>query len=182
MCICKRATGTILFLIFGIALVSGCLESSDNNSDNGSNGGIDFSFTTIQGEEKHLSDYRGNIVVVDLMGVMCQPCQAQMYELKKVSENYSHQNVEIISIDVWVFNGETADLVHQLIEAFDEQVNLQLDWTFALDDAQGTIFQQYTQGGVPSLHIIDTKGNIYYSHYSYTDYATLASKLDELIG
>lgn len=163
-----------VLLILSVSLLSGCLESSEDVD------GVDFVFTTIDGEEKHLSDFYGKVIVLDLMGVGCAPCQYQMVELKKISENYSSGDVAIISIDVWVPT-ETAEDVQWLIEAFKEEGGIDLDWTFGLDDASGSIGDTYTEGGVPTIHIIDQKGNIYYSHYEYTDYSTIAAKIDELL-
>ena len=161
------------FLIF-LPIFSGCTEEKNLTGD-------DFSFTTLKGEMKHLSDYYGKVVVLDCMAVNCQPCMYQMFALKKISENYSSSEVAIISIDVWVANGETATMVQQLINDFKTQVNLTLDWTFGVDDAEGTIESRYATEGVPSLYIYDKNGNIYYSHVGYEDYSVLASKIDEAL-
>ena len=119
--------------------------------------------------------------MLDLMGAGCQPCQFEMLELKKVSENYSHNDVAIVSIDVWIAMGETATHIQQLIAAFNDQLGIELDWTFGLDDTKGTLFNTYTQGGVPTIHILDREGNIYYSNYGYTAYSEIKEKIDELL-
>jgi hypothetical protein len=104
-----------------------------------------------------------------------------MFELKKISENYSKNDVTILSIDVWVSSGETASLLQDTIDAFKNQVNMTLDWSFGLDDLQGTIQNTYASAGVPTLYIFDKKGNIYYSHVGYEEYSSLAAKLDEVL-
>jgi thiol-disulfide isomerase/thioredoxin len=143
--------------------------------------GDDFSFVTLEGETKHLRDYYGKVVVLDCMAVNCQPCMYQMFELKKIQENYSSNDVVILSIDVWVSKGETALMLQQMIEAFEDQANLILNWTFGLDDLDGTIENSYASDGVPALYIYDKKGNIYYSHVGYETYATLSTKIDEAL-
>lgn len=143
--------------------------------------GDDFTFTTIDGQTKHLSDYRGTVIVLDCMAVNCQYCISQTFVLKEISENYSSDNVTILSIDVWVSSGETASLLQQFIDAFKDQVNITLDWTFGLDDRNGTIQKTYAPVAVPILYIFDKKGNIYYSHEGYEDYSSLALKLDEVL-
>jgi hypothetical protein len=104
-----------------------------------------------------------------------------MMQLKKVSENYSSDQVTILSLDVWVKNGENADLLRQYITAFHDQVGMDLNWTFGLDDVNGSIQNIYASQGVPTLYIFDKKGNIYYSHVGYEDYLNLATKLDEVL-
>ncbi|MCX6662973.1 MAG: TlpA disulfide reductase family protein, partial [Euryarchaeota archaeon] len=125
----------VLFLVFlfvFLTVFAGCTEEKSNT-------GEDFSFTSLDGETKHLSDFYGKVIVLDCMAVNCQPCMFEMFELKKISENYSKNDVIILSIDVWVSSGETASMLQDTIDAFKNQVNMTLDWTFGLDDLQGTI-------------------------------------------
>ena len=131
----------------------------------------------LNGTIKRLSDYRGNVVVLDLMRVIgCDPCLYEFLELKKISENYSNNDVVIISIDVNTY--ESAQDVQTTIDGFKQQ----LDWIFGMDD--GSIWEKYhinTPGGVPTLYIFDKNGKIYYSKEGYEPYSLLASKIDELI-
>ena len=164
----------VVFLFIFLLVVSGCTEEKNDTGD-------DFSFTTLDGEMKRLSDFYGKVVVLDCMAVNCQPCMYQMFELKKISENYSTDDVAILSIDVWASNGETATMLLDMIKEFKNQVNVTLDWTFGLDDPEGTIENRYASEGVPSLYIYDKNGNIYYSHVGYEDYVVLASTIDEAL-
>jgi thiol-disulfide isomerase/thioredoxin len=177
MTVSGRKKPLVLFLVLVflfLTLVPGCTEEK-------SDVGNDFSFTTLDGETKEFSDFYGNVIVLDCMAVNCQPCMYQMFELKKISENYSKNDVTILSIDVWVSSGENASMLQGIITAFKNQVNMTLDWTFGLDDPQGTIQHTYASEGVPSLYIFDKKGNIYYSHVGYESYTSLAVKLDEVL-
>jgi len=161
-----------------LSILSGCLESSENDTIEE---GEDFSFIGLDGTIKRLSDYRGNVVVLDLMRVIgCDPCLYEFLELKKISENYSNDNVLIISIDVNTY--ESAQEVQNTIDQFKEQLNIELDWIFGMDD--GSIWETYrinTPGGVPTLYIFDKNGKIYYSNEGYEPYSKLASKIDELL-
>jgi thiol-disulfide isomerase/thioredoxin len=170
----KRVVLGIVFLGILLTNFTGCTEQKNNT-------GEDFSFTTLDGETKQLSEYYGKVLVLDCMAVNCQPCMYQMFELKKISENYSKNDVTILSIDVWVSSGETASMLQDTLDTFKNQVNMTLNWTFGLDDAQGTIQNTYASEGVPTLYIFDKKGNIYYSHVGYEPYTSLALKLDEVL-
>lgn len=164
------ALASVLVIILPLA---GCTEQTP------SSGGLDFSFTTLDGQQRWLHEYYGKVLLVDLMGVACQPCQAQMFVLDQIQANYSE--VVLLSINVWTQNGETRDDVLALQQAFEDQVNITLDWTFGLDDTQGTIGTEYASQGVPTMYILDLKGNIYYFHVGYEEYATLSQQLDELL-
>ena len=165
---------SISILVILLPIFSGCTEEKNPTGD-------DFSFITLDNEIKRLSDFTGKIVVLDCMAVNCQPCMYQMFELKKISENYSTNDVVILSIDVWVSNGENASMLQGLIDAFESQANLTLDWIFGLDDPEGTLENRYATQGVPSLYIYDKKGNIYYSHVGYESYTDLKIKIDEAL-
>jgi hypothetical protein len=104
-----------------------------------------------------------------------------MLELKKIAENYSSDDVLIMSIDVWVIRGETAEYLQSYIDYFKTELDVELDWFFGLDDDHGTLLYEYANQGVPALYIFDQKGNIYYPHVGLVDYSTLALKIDELL-
>lgn len=168
----KTHVMAIIFFLSFLPILSGCIEENE---------GEDFGFMTIDGEKKHLSDYRGKVVILDLMGVTCTPCQYQLLELEKVSENYSANDVAIISIDVWTtVAGETAQDVKNLIQAFN-QYGINLNWTFGIDD--GTIWKEYViSGSVPTIHIFDKKGRVHFSHKGITVFSeVLAPKIDDLL-
>ena len=171
----KGSAVVIILIIFLLSLMSGCTESVENND------GEDFEFTLLDGSIKHLSDYYGKIIILDLMAVNCQPCMYQMFELKSISENYSKEEVTIISIDVWIASGETSEMVQDYIDAFRQQAGIELDWVFGIDDAIGSIGTEYASEGVPTLYILDKKGNIYYTNVGYEPYDSLAEKIDQLL-
>ncbi len=168
----KKILSVAILVFLFLIVFAGCTEEKNTFRD-------DFAFTSLDGETKHLSDFYGKVIVLDCMAVNCQPCMRQMFELKKISENYSKNDVSILSIDVWVSSGETASMLQGVINAFKDQVNITLDWTFGLDDSQGTIQAIYASSGVPTLYIFDKKGNIYYSHVGYESFTELAKKIDE---
>ena len=140
------------------------------------------------------------------MGVNCPPCARQMFELDEIYNNFGRDVVEIVSIDVWVINGESAQNVYELIEAFrcsspcdyENQYShlyirdlkeylgktdgLDIGWIFGLDDISGTLIYKYQINAVPTLMILDKNGNIYYSQSGYTGYSVLAEKINEIIG
>ena len=164
---------TIILFLLLFLLFSGCQNSTTE--------GVDFVFTYLEGNTRHLREFHGRVIVLDLMGVDCTYCFPQMFELVKIAENYSSEEVVIISIDVWVALGETATYLQSYIDFFKTEYDIDLDWTFGLDDTDGTLLNEYAPNGVPTMYIFDQKGNIYYPHVGLVDYSTLAAKIDELL-
>jgi len=66
----------------------------------------DFTVKTFNNEEFILSERRGEIVLLDIMGVGCPPCEYQMPELQKIKMELG-DDITILSVDV-VYSGETA--------------------------------------------------------------------------
>jgi len=161
-------------------------NSGDNNNNSGDNNntsyGEDFEFSMLNGEKKNMADYKGKIVILDFMGANCGPCQQMMVVLKQLSIEYPE--IEIVSIDVWIMYGETADTIQQMLDLFSQE-GIELDWTFGLDDSSSSLYYKYVNGGVPKIYILDKNGNTYYIKDGYldgySDYLVLKEKIDELI-
>ncbi len=118
----------------------------------------------------------------------CTPCQIQMLELKKTYDNYDRDELEILSIDI--DQRETVYLVNNFLDAYKEQLNIELNWIFGMDDS--SIWEKYIlNGSIPTLYIFSQNGTIYYSHEGAIyfemqegwpdDTVTLKSKIDELL-
>jgi len=163
-----RKTIALLFLsIFVASMFSGCINSGSNNS---TDTGDDFTFTTLDNKQEHLSDYRGKVVILDMMATWCQPCQYQMLELRKIYSNYSRNDLEIISIDI--DTRETAQQLESYRSAF-ASYGYNLDWTFGMDD--GSIASKYLGQGIPTLCIFDHQGNLSFTHEGISVYSEIPS-------
>ncbi len=177
-----------IFIILFIILISlsGCIDSTTDKKN--INTGEDFSFLGLDGFEKNLSDYRGQIVILDMWATWCSPCGYQMLELEKVNNYYDAEIIEIISIDI--DQRETIAMVQEYIDEFQNN-GINLKWTFGMDVEQ--IWEKYKiSGGIPTLYIFDENGNIQYSHEGVSVFSeipsgwpkntiTLKEKIDELI-
>jgi len=127
-----------------------------------------FSFTDIYGEKKSLSDYMGKVVILDMMATWCQPCQYEILELRRVYENYSSNELQIISVDI--DSRETAQQLENFKETF-ENYGYNLDWTFGMDD--GSIASKYLGQGIPTLCIFDQQGNLKFTHEGVCVYSDI---------
>ena len=147
----------MISIIFLLIFLTGCTSNS-NDAPYANN----FKFTNLNGEIVELKDYKGKVVIVDFWTTWCVPCQYQMTELKLTYDNYSTDEIEIISLNIE--NSDTLSVIQNFINAFKEQLDIDLNWVFGNDD--GSVWNKYKlEGeGIPTLYIFDQNGNIEFSH------------------
>ena len=160
--------------MLAILLLAGCLRGSDNSYQE------NFDFSDLSGKTRTTSEFQGKVLLIDFFGVRCPPCQYQMLVLDEIYDEYKGSNFDLISIDVWM-ESESPELIEQFIQEYKDEMDIDLDWIFGYDDAEGTLLNKYANTGVPTLIILDKKGNIYYQNAGYTEYSYLADKIDELL-
>jgi len=78
---------------------------------------IDFTVTTFNNEKFTLSEHKGEVVLLDIMGVGCPPCVIQMPELQKIKIEKGDEII-ILSIDTY-YSGETKE---DVIETYGEYI------------------------------------------------------------
>jgi thiol-disulfide isomerase/thioredoxin len=195
----------IVLLSLLVTFFSGCIDESSNQTQTDDIDYVeDFEFTLLNGEKMMTSEFAGKILMIDFTGVNCPYCVPQMFALEEIYNNFSRDDIAIISINVWIIRGETPQDMANLMEAFrctspceiekefsylsireykelfGKQEGLDLNWIFGYDN-DGSIFNKYGEGGIPYLLILDKNGNVYYSFVGYTSYSELVTKLNELI-
>ena len=144
-------TGLILISLF--SSLSGCLDSSESVEEEV------FVFTALDGNQIGLSSYRGKVVILDMWATWCGPCHAVMPELKKIYENYTRDDLEILSVDI--DPRESVEDIQDFIDWFEDQYKIELNWIFGRDD--GSISEKYmNESAIPTLAVFDQKGRLYY--------------------
>lgn len=171
----KRISGILIIIVLitsGFYVLATLNESDQRIKE-------DFIFTSVDGNEIHLSSYRGKIVILDMWATWCSPCLSQMTELKNIYEHYSRENLEIFSLDV--DTSETFQQIQYFKDSFKAQEGIELNWIFGKDD--GSIWQKYKMGngGIPTLCIFDQEGKLYFQDEGVKDLKTLIQKIDDLL-
>ena len=163
----------IVIIIFGLVYVVLTLNNSSQNTRE------NFTFTSVDGDEIHLSSYRGKIIILDMWATWCSPCQSQMTELKKLYEQYPREKLEIMSVDV--DTSETFTQIQDFKDSFKEQMNIELNWVFGKDD--GSIWEKYkmSKGGIPTLCIFNQEGKLCFHEEGARDAVTLNEEIADLL-
>lgn len=55
---------------------------------------------TAAPREKSLSDYRGNVVMINIWATWCQPCVVEMPSIEQLHQSYAPRGLKIIAVSV----------------------------------------------------------------------------------
>lgn len=107
----------------------------------------DFYVMDIMGEELSLQQYRGQVVLLDFWATWCQPCLAEMPNVKETYRKYKNRKFQIIGISL--------DNAREPLEAYIKGEGIAWRQYF---DSSGQISNLYGVRAIPSTFLIDGTG------------------------
>lgn len=140
------------------------------------NGGIgkpakDFKVTLLGGDEFILSQHRGKVVLVDFWSTHCDPCLAELPQMKKYYAEFHPEGLVIIGISL--------DHQRDRLDSYLKQ--LKLPWGVSFDPAgwNRKTVPLYNIFSIPSYWLVDRKGILRYFGLRKEE---LKSAIKKLIG
>jgi thiol-disulfide isomerase/thioredoxin len=168
----------VIGVILIIAVSAYAINTIPDDGDDDGNGpppvnerAPDFRVVSIEGEPLALDQFRGRVVVLDLMATWCGPCVTQMEHLNQLRAAYPESQVVILSIGV-----DTDETNQQLREFRDQNA---ANWRFARDtDGVG---QKYDASNIPTMVIVDKDGLMASRDVGVTPFEDLKDIIDPLL-
>jgi cytochrome c biogenesis protein CcmG, thiol:disulfide interchange protein DsbE len=123
----------------------------------------DFTAVTVDSAPrlKSLSDYRGQVVMVNVWATWCLPCRVEMPSIEALHQAYARKGFKVLAVSV-------DDPGHaETIRAFVRQYKLTFE---ILHDPEKKIVEQYDILGYPETFIIGRDGVIRKKLLSATDW------------
>lgn len=111
----------------------------------------DFTLATLEGATATLSDYRGQVVIVNVWASWCGPCRAEMPALQAVYTANQARGLVVLAV-----NSTVQDTV---VDAQAFAGNLGLTFPVLLD-LDGAVTHLYLVRGLPSTFFVDRQGVI----------------------
>jgi peroxiredoxin len=133
---------------------------------------LDFTLTSMEGEQVRLSDYRGKVILLNFWATWCAPCRVEIPDFVEVYEEYKDQGLEILG----VLNLD--DPSPDDLRAFATQYNINYPVFRASDEfeaANGPIW------GLPTTFLIDRQGTICTKHMGPMSKETVAREIKGLL-
>ncbi|MBL8134855.1 MAG: TlpA family protein disulfide reductase [Anaerolineae bacterium] len=113
----------------------------------------DFVGRMLNGETVQLSDYRGQVVLVNFWATWCPPCRAEMPSIQEAYQRYHEDGFTVLAIN----NSEPVAQIVPFVDA------LSLDFPVVLDlDAR--LQKDFGITGYPTSLFVGPDGSVYATH------------------
>ena len=105
----------------------------------------------IGGDQESLSQYRGNVLLLDFWATWCVPCIASLPDIERLSETLGDLDFQVITISV----DETVELVEEFMES---RVDLPyINWYVGADSR---LYNDWSIQGLPTYIVVDRDGTV----------------------
>jgi len=109
----------------------------------------DFTLPNLSGESVHLTDFKGNVVLLNFFGTWCPPCREEMPSLEKAFQTNKDRGFVVLGI--------AGDKEKATVESFVQTYKLSFP---VLLDRESQVFKQYYVRGIPVTYLLDRQGRI----------------------
>lgn len=106
----------------------------------------DFSLPDLAGRPTKLSDFRGQVVLINMWATWCPPCRDEMPALQRLHEE-SGGRVKILAVN----RAEPVEPVKKFVEKYGITFTV-------LMDKEDRLIRTYTVTGIPESFFVDAKG------------------------
>lgn len=150
----RRALGALLavWVVFG----SGSSDVRAADKEGAAVEAPDFALRTLDGQNLRLSEFRGEVVMVNFWASWCGACRQAMPALNELDEKYRRAGLVLLSVNIDDENHRAEEMARGLKVRFP-----------VLRDEQKSVSRLYKAETMPLTILIDREGVVRYSHVGY---------------
>ncbi|MDH4126190.1 MAG: TlpA family protein disulfide reductase [Gammaproteobacteria bacterium] len=116
----------------------------------------DFALKSASGDNLRLSEYRGNVVMVNFWATWCGPCRQEMPLLDELYSRYERVGFTLLGVNIDDDSRKAMNMISEL------GVNFPV-----LFDDRKEVSKLYEVDAMPVTVIIDREGNVRFIHQGY---------------
>ena len=116
----------------------------------------DFALKSSSGENLRLSEYRGNVVMVNFWATWCGPCRQEMPLLDELYSRYQRVGFSLLGVNIDDNQSKAMNMVSELGLCFP-----------VLFDSRKEVSMLYEVDAMPVTILIDREGTVRYVHHGY---------------
>jgi peroxiredoxin len=142
-------------LFFGLALTAVAATGLASSGLTGQ-AAPDFALKSSTGENLRLSEYRGDVVMINFWATWCGPCRQEMPLLDELYTRYQRVGFNLLGVNIDDDSGKALAMIQEL------GVNFPV-----LFDSRKEVSKMYEVGAMPVTVIVDRAGKVRYVHQGY---------------
>ena len=150
-----------ILLVVGVILLLSACSSMDEDK---------VAFPIMDSNTAYMSDFKGQVVVINFWATWCPPCLTEMPMLETFYQEYHDQNLVVIGVN----NRETELNVKRYID------DLNISYGIVLDSYKD-IADHYGVFGIPTTIVIDENGEVVSKFIGVFTHEELGEVFDELM-
>jgi cytochrome c biogenesis protein CcmG, thiol:disulfide interchange protein DsbE len=144
----------ILVLAGSIALFTWAWTNTEGDSTSGDHVRVgyeapDFVLSDLDGRQLALSDFRGEVVLINFWATWCPPCRVEMPEMEAVYRAHRDEGFEILGVD----QREPKEVVESFV------TERGFSWIFLLDE-DFEVSREYSATSIPRSILVDRDGTV----------------------
>ena len=116
----------------------------------------DFALKSSSGENLRLSEYRGDVVMVNFWATWCGPCRQEMPLLDELYSRYQRVGFSLLGVNIDDNESKAMGMVSELGVSFP-----------VLFDSRKEVSKLYEVESMPVTVIIDREGTVRFVHQGY---------------
>jgi len=116
----------------------------------------DFALKSSSGQNLRLSEYRGDVVMINFWATWCGPCRQEMPLLDQLYSRYQRVGFSLLGVNIDDDSRRAMDMINELGVSFP-----------VLFDASKEVSRLYEVDAMPVTVIVDREGNVRHIHQGY---------------
>lgn len=116
----------------------------------------DFALKSSTGENLRLSEFRGDVVMINFWATWCGPCRQEMPLLDELYSRYQRVGFSLLGVNIDDDSRRAMDMIEELGVSFP-----------VLFDARKEVSKLYEVEAMPVTVIVDRTGTVRYIHHGY---------------
>jgi peroxiredoxin len=116
----------------------------------------DFALKSSTGENLRLSEYRGDVVMINFWATWCGPCRQEMPLLDELYTRYERVGFSLLGVNIDDDSRRAMQMIEELGVSFP-----------VLFDTRKEVSELYEVEAMPVTVLVDREGNVRYVHHGY---------------
>lgn len=116
----------------------------------------DFALKSSTGENLRLSEYRGDVVMINFWATWCGPCRQEMPLLDELYTRYERVGFSLLGVNIDDDSRRAMQMIEDLGVSFP-----------VLFDARKEVSKLYEVEAMPVTVLVDREGNVRHVHHGY---------------